>query len=216
MLYYKPKSKLGLAVFLRGTGMVFHRKVLEDIPWESKALAEDTEYTFDLIRERIDIKFLDQIKVSSNFPTTLKQLSIQRHRWAEGNLNYGKKSAFKIMWQGIKEHNLKLFDAGWSFIVLSKPIVLFLMIFSFILSILFNLYSDDLYSLILLVVSAFTIVTHFIYYIAGIFLMGITLHRLILLVKVPFVVLELFIISIQGFKSKKTSVWTKTPRETSF
>ena len=48
-LFYAPKSRLGLAVFLRGTGMVFRREVLEQHPWQAHSIVEDAEYTLRLM-----------------------------------------------------------------------------------------------------------------------------------------------------------------------
>ena len=62
-LFCAPKSRLGLAVFLRGTGMVMHRDVLARLPWTARSVAEDTEYSWDLLRQNIPIVFVPQIRV---------------------------------------------------------------------------------------------------------------------------------------------------------
>ena len=81
-LFYAPKSDLGMAVFLRGTGFVLHRDILEDFPWQAHSIAEDMEYGINLIKSKIRIRFVPEVKVSSNFPVQQDQLSIQRIRWA--------------------------------------------------------------------------------------------------------------------------------------
>jgi len=79
-LFYAPKSKLGLAVFLRGTGMVFRREVLDQYPWSAHAIVEDAEYTLRLIKNGIKVNFVNEVKVSSEFPATKDQLRVQRER----------------------------------------------------------------------------------------------------------------------------------------
>lgn len=81
-LFYAPKSKLGLAVFLRGTGMVFRREILEKHPWNTHSVVEDVEYTLRLIKNGIKVNFVNEVKVSSEFPATKDQLRVQRERWA--------------------------------------------------------------------------------------------------------------------------------------
>ena len=76
-LFYEPKSKLGLAVLLRGTGMVFHREILERFPWKAYSVAEDVQYALQLIRNGVRITFLPDVRVFSPFPVTREQLTIQ-------------------------------------------------------------------------------------------------------------------------------------------
>ena len=49
--FYAPKSRLGLSVMLRGTGMVFHRDILLSHAWKAGSIVEDTEYTYQLLEE---------------------------------------------------------------------------------------------------------------------------------------------------------------------
>ncbi|MFX1492186.1 MAG: glycosyltransferase family 2 protein, partial [Promethearchaeota archaeon] len=83
-LFYVPKSQLGLAVFLRGTGMVFHREVLLSYPWKTHSIVEDVEYSLNLLRDGIRITFVGDVKVKSKYPVYKDQLNTQRMRWASG------------------------------------------------------------------------------------------------------------------------------------
>ncbi|NIO19351.1 MAG: glycosyltransferase, partial [Candidatus Aenigmarchaeota archaeon] len=134
-LFYAPKSHLGLAVFLRGTGMVFRREVLEHHSWRAHSIAEDVEYSLRLLTSGIRVSFVSEVNVSSEFPAHQDQLKIQRTRWASGNLCLGKTHALRLMWEGVVKGQWLLIDAGWTLLVLSRPLVLLELFIALILGV---------------------------------------------------------------------------------
>jgi len=121
-LFYAPKSQLGLAVFLGGTGMVISKEILERFPWQASSIVEDVDYAVNLLKENIKITFVPEVCVKSETPVDKEQLDIQRTRWASGNLHFGKTEAFKLMMNGLVKRNLRLADAGWTFLIISRQI----------------------------------------------------------------------------------------------
>src|SRR5262249_55593142 len=117
-LFYAPKSRLGLSVLLRGTGMVFRRDVLERHPWQAHSITEDMEYTLELLRAGVGVRFLSDVRVVSDFPAHAEQLRVQRLRYAAGNLRFGKGKALRLMAEGILARRATLFDLGWTLLVL--------------------------------------------------------------------------------------------------
>ena len=99
-LFYEPKSRLGLAVLLRGTGMVFHREILERFPWKAHSVTEDVQYALQLIRDGVRIRFLPDVRGLLPFPVTPEPLAIQRRRWAAGVAGLGKVEAMRLMIDG--------------------------------------------------------------------------------------------------------------------
>lgn len=211
-LFYWPKSELGLSVFLRGTGMVFAREILETYPWAAHSIVEDAEYSITLLRNGIRVVFLDDVAVASEFPANEEQLKVQRTRWASGNLTFGKYEAIKLMWQGIKNMDLVLADAGWTFLTLSRPLALLIMLLALVTSggayiiyggadskLLFNF--AIILGLILLG-----------YFFVGIGMLGINKHRIMLLLSAPIVIIKLVVISLLGLLGVNKDLWARTPR----
>jgi cellulose synthase/poly-beta-1,6-N-acetylglucosamine synthase-like glycosyltransferase len=211
-LFYFPKSRLGMAVFLRGTGFVLHRDILKKYPWREHSNVEDVEYTVKLLRNGIGVKFISEVKAKSKFPTQKGQLNIQRTRWAGGNLSFGKKHAFKLIWQGMINKKLELLDAGWTFLVLSRPLVLFELFLSIVTVFLCVWLVPGTFSGYLLLFSVILVVLYGLYFIVGIFLLGLTCHRVGLLLGTPFVVIRLIGISLLGLLGDYKNHWARTPR----
>jgi len=211
-LFYAPKDKLGLAVFLRGTGMVFKRDVLLKYPWKAHSVAEDVEYALNLIRNKITIYFVEEVHVTSEFPSNVKQLNTQRLRWASGNLKFSKTYSFKLIWEGIRQRNITLVDAGWSLLVLSRPLVLLELLVALLLGILCYYWIPGPLSYSLLFAGVAVLIMQGLYFAAGIWLFGLNRKRLKLLLFSPFVIVKLMVISLFGLMGVKQTNWARTPR----
>jgi len=211
-LFYAPKSKLGLSVFLRGTGMVFHRDTLLQFPWTAHSVAEDVEYTLNLIRHDVKIQFVQNVKVRSAFPATPEQLNVQRTRWASGNLSFAKKQTLKLLIEGVVQRNIMLMDAGCTFLVLSRPLVISASFLACVASYANWLSSGSLFSAVCLGSAVTTLFCLIAYFSLGIIILGITWNRLNLLLLTPFVVFRLIVISIINLIGVKGLSWKKTPR----
>lgn len=211
-LFYSPKSKLGLAVFLRGTGMMFDAKILAKYPWRAFSVVEDIEYTFELLRNDIDVKYADEAKVYLEVPVSSNQLSVQRERWAGGNLGFGKSHAIKLIWEGLLSKRIKLIDAGWTLLVLSRPIVLLNLSIVVALGCLSMIVSPGFVSLILFTTGIGLSLIMSIYFLTGILLLGLTAKRFKLLLITPIVIVRLIIIAVLGVLSGGKKEWARTPR----
>ena len=114
-LFYAPKSRLGLAVLLRGTGMVLHREILEQHPWSALSNTEDIEYSLSLIERGIATRFLPEVSVWSDFPENAEQLQVQRRRWASGSAGRAGVRSFRLIGQGLRRgearHHRRRVDA---------------------------------------------------------------------------------------------------------
>ncbi|OWK40777.1 glycosyltransferase family 2 protein [Fimbriiglobus ruber] len=74
-------DRLGMAVPLRGTGMVFRRDVLERFPWTAFGLTEDAEYGAKLAAAGERVRFVANALVRSEAPPDTTALYTQRRRW---------------------------------------------------------------------------------------------------------------------------------------
>lgn len=211
-LFYAPKSLLGLAVFLGGTGMVLHRDVLINCPWRAFSIAEDIEYTLNLLRKGVRIHFVPETRVLSDFPTDGTQLKVQRTRWSSGNLSLSKGQALALIGEGLLTRNHLLIDAGWTLLVLSRPLILMVLFSGLLLSAICFKVIPGFVSASLFFTESVLSVLYIVYFGLGAWRLGITARRVRLFLTAPVVVLRLMLISIFGLFGLKRDVWARTPR----
>jgi 1,2-diacylglycerol 3-beta-glucosyltransferase len=211
-LFYVAKDVLGLPVQLRGTGMVLTKKILQQYPWTADSIVEDMEYSLNLLKNGVRIRFVKETKVSSDFPIHKEQLDVQRTRWA-GNLSFGKKDAIKLMVDGFRKKSLTLIDLGLSFLVLSRPLVLAELILAIIASTLCLLFSPGAISTHLFIASLVILSIQIIYFGTGILLLGLNAQRIKFLLTSPIIVFRLALISIKGMLKFGENNWSRTPRD---
>ena len=209
-LFYAAKERLGLPIMLRGNGMCFSRAVIEQHPWQAYSIVEDTEYGLNLIKSGIRIHFATEIQVLAKQPETLKQAHTQRLRWASGNATLSKGYAVKLMWQGVRERRLDLLDAGFSFFVLSKPLLLLGSVVAVVLSAVVSIYGMVgpvwlMWALTLLAAQAMYLFT-------GIVMGGITIRNLQLLLLAPFLIIWFIYVTLLGLAGLKKNQWLRTER----
>jgi cellulose synthase/poly-beta-1,6-N-acetylglucosamine synthase-like glycosyltransferase len=212
-LYYYPKSMLGMAVVLRGTGMVFSAEILQRFPWGASSIVEDMEYTMDLLRHGHSVKFVQEACVSSPFPSKQAQLDVQRTRWAAGNLGYGKSDALKFIKEGLLKGPLVLADFGWNMIVLSRPLMLAILGITLLFCALTLLLGPSIFSMFLLIAALGCCALQGLYFFLGIVLLGISKNRMLFLLQAPGVVLRLVMISVVSLVAPGKQIWKRTPRE---
>jgi len=211
-LFYRPKSELGWAVFLRGTGMVFRRDILEKYPWRAFSVAEDVEYGINLLKNGVKVKFVDNVRVMSEFPADYEQLQIQRTRWAHGNLGFSKRHAIKFICQGIRDGNLTLFDSGVTLLIISRPLVLLIVFLALLFSVLSWWVASGVLSNNTIIAAIIIFSIYLAYFLIGIITMGLSKKRISLLVRTPLVVLKLIGIAFRGLVGNRSIAWVRSPR----
>jgi len=213
--FYAPKSYLGLSVMLRGTGMVLHRSILEQIPWNAHSIAEDTEYSIELARQRIPVRFLDDVAVYSDFPATKEQLQVQRVRWASGNLAFGKSQAWSLIWNGLRSRNWALADAGWTLLAVSRPIVIIAAVLAVAATGIADWAQPDPVDHAMFGVAELGLLVLSAYFVLGIVRLGVSVRRMGYLASTPWIVARLMGISVLGLFGYRRNDWIRTPRAAS-
>ncbi|MCC6345978.1 MAG: glycosyltransferase [Nitrospirales bacterium] len=210
-LFYEAKTRLGLPVHLRGNGMCFARETLRKQPWSAFSVVEDVEYGIKLIRRGIPVHFALETEVRARQPETFGQARNQRVRWASGNAKISRSYAFTLLKEGVLKRSCALFDAGLSFFVLSKPLLLLLSLLLAAGALLYastgaprgRFYAG--WSLALLGAQA-------VYLSLGIFLEGLDRRRLSYLLSAPFLLLWFFFIALLGLAGYRGNLWLRTKR----
>jgi 1,2-diacylglycerol 3-beta-glucosyltransferase len=212
-LFFTPKSPLGLAVLLVGTGMVFHRSVLQHLPWTSRSCAEDTEYTIELTRRGERIRFLADAHIRCEGVESLEALRVQRTRWATGNIERGHRQAFRLMAAGLRRGKLRLFDLGWTLLLVSRPLVLAHLACVLLGAALLRMVLPTPAGVTLAWFAAGLIPLYALYFTVGILATGLNATRLQHLVRAPVVVMQMGRIAIAALWGSGNSAWVRTPRQ---
>ncbi len=113
LLWSGGKCVLGLSPPLMGTGMVFSVDVLREVPWTAFSISEDVEHTFNLLEAGETVRFVPDAHVYAQEASTLGPAFSQRQRWAVGRTTL-RRRAWQAVGDGVRQLNLKLFDAGLS------------------------------------------------------------------------------------------------------
>lgn len=209
ILFYKARSILNLSILLRGTGMAIKSKVLLEHPWDSFSLTEDVDYAVNILKENVKIDFNVNSAVYSGATSSYKQSVTQKIRWASGTAKLIKEKVFGLILLGIKKKNPTLVELGFSFFLLSRP----LLIYMTILILLFSLLSISNLQLMFILWCSVLIGLLILYNIFGIFFIKDKFSALKALLFIPFYGMWFLYIQISAiFKSDGLS-WNKTERK---
>ncbi len=210
--FYAPKSLLGLAVMLRGTGMVFHRDILLQFPWHVRSVVEDSEYSLQLLENGIRIWFVPEVRIVSDFPARHDQLAVQRGRWIGGGLQIVTKHAPRLILEGLRSKRLVLLDAAVTMIVASRPLIIAQLLCSLLLSLLCWWILPGQWAVALAATCMAALACYTLYAVVGIAMLGIRLRRLGFLVWLPVAIAHYLIVAIKSLLTRKDVGWERTPR----
>jgi cellulose synthase/poly-beta-1,6-N-acetylglucosamine synthase-like glycosyltransferase len=211
-LFYAPKSRLGLAVLLRGTGMVFQRKVLEECPWRADSIVEDVEYTIRLARARFPVRFVPEAVVWSAFPAQQQQLAVQRTRWVGGNFELALRHTLPLLWDGTRLGRPVLLDLAWTLFASMRSLVLLQLFASVLLAAWAAWAASGSVSAALLGTALALVVLYALYFGAGVLRLGLTRQRMLLLLSAPGTVFRLLLIAVRSLLPGRVRSWERTPR----
>lgn len=78
---------LGGTAELRGSGMAFRAPLLLRYGWPAHSIAEDIEFSKQLLLDGVRIGFNPRAKVMSDIPLQARQANVQQRRWEGGKLH---------------------------------------------------------------------------------------------------------------------------------
>ncbi|WP_010499536.1 glycosyltransferase family 2 protein [Paenibacillus elgii] len=111
-LWQLPRTNLGLANYLGGTGMCFESNLLKEIGWGATSLVEDLEFTMRCVMRGVNPTFNYYARVYDEKPLTFKASARQRLRWMQGHFNVARRYFFPLFWKGIKEGSWAKIDTA--------------------------------------------------------------------------------------------------------
>jgi cellulose synthase/poly-beta-1,6-N-acetylglucosamine synthase-like glycosyltransferase len=211
-LFYAPKSRLGLAVLLRGTGMVFRRRVLERVPWRADSIVEDAEFTIRLLDAKIGVEFVPEVRVWSAFPARSKQLGVQRTRWIAGTVQLALAHGLPLMGQGLGRFDLQRFDLGWTLFAAARTLVLLELLVAVMFSALAVVATHRWQSWALFLAAGSLVAVHGLVLGVAAERLGFTRRRWQLLTGTPRVAWQFLTIAAGSLLPGRTASWQRTPR----
>jgi cellulose synthase/poly-beta-1,6-N-acetylglucosamine synthase-like glycosyltransferase len=111
-LWQMPRTNLGMANYLGGTGMCFDSELLKEMGWGATSLVEDLEFTMRCVMKGVKPTFNYDAKVYDEKPLTFKASARQRLRWMQGHFSVARRYFLPLFWQGIKEGNWTKIDTA--------------------------------------------------------------------------------------------------------
>lgn len=111
-LWQLPRTNLGLANYLGGTGMCFETTLLKEMGWGATSLVEDLEFTMRCVKRGIKPYFDYDAKVYDEKPLSFNASARQRLRWMQGHFDVARRYFFPLIWQGLKEGNWAKVDTA--------------------------------------------------------------------------------------------------------
>lgn len=124
-------TRLGGAALLTGTGMAFPWPLFATAQLASGALAEDLDLGIALARAGHPARLVEDASVSSA-PAPPEVALQQRTRWEHGFLDTVRRSAFPLLWSGLRRGSAAEFLLGCHLMV--PPLALLLMLASAVLA----------------------------------------------------------------------------------
>ncbi|MEN6457933.1 MAG: glycosyltransferase family 2 protein [Thermoguttaceae bacterium] len=210
--FYAPKSALGLAVFLRGTGMVLHRDVLQRFPWQAGSIVEDVEYACELIEGGERIRFVPEVRVISDFPVRAEQLAVQRRRWIGGGAHVAIAWVPRFVRQSLRTGRPALLDAAVTLMVLGRPLVLTQLLASLAVALVCHAFWPGIWTKCLLLACAAVAGWYVLYAGVGVLRLGLSRKRAALLVRLPWSIAEYLVMAVRAVAQCNPTRWERTPR----
>lgn len=123
-LYQTARYNIGFPNQLNGTGFAVKTDILKEYTWGAKCLAEDMEYTMELMTHGIRVGWNEKAIVYDEKPLTLSQSWKQRTRWMQGHADVASRYVPKLIKQLFKEKNIHCFDC---MVYLVQPLIMVVM-----------------------------------------------------------------------------------------
>ena len=114
---FSGRATLGLPCSLVGNGMLFSRRVLEEVPWSAFSSVEDLEYTIDLRLAGHDPVYAPNARLWAPLPAGGRAERVQRLRWEGGRFHVVRTRLPQLVGQIVRGRRWSLLDAAVDLLV---------------------------------------------------------------------------------------------------
>lgn len=126
------RSALGGTAELKGSGMAFRRELICSIGWPAASIAEDVDFGKDLLFRGVRVVYAPDAVVTSDIPTTLRQVTVQQSRWEGGKIHVFRKFFGRTLGALVRRPSIALADALLDLLVPPLSVVLVLAALGFV------------------------------------------------------------------------------------
>lgn len=124
-VYQSARSNLGLSNQISGTGFAVSCDIIREYGWSATCLAEDMEFTMQLVLNGISVGYAKEAIVYDEKPLTLSQSVKQRTRWMQGHADVASRFIPRLFKKAVKENDVLAFDC---IIYLLQPTLLIMLL----------------------------------------------------------------------------------------
>jgi len=125
-LFWRPRSRWNLSVFLQGNGFCLSRSILSEIPWSANSIVEDLEYSMTLVIRRIPVAYLESAKVMARSVVSTSTATPQRLRWASGTFQMMLRWLPRLVIEAIKQRSGYIAEAACGLLFISRVLLVYL------------------------------------------------------------------------------------------
>jgi cellulose synthase/poly-beta-1,6-N-acetylglucosamine synthase-like glycosyltransferase len=209
-IWHLAKYNIGLSCVLGGTGMCIDTEVLKRHGWGATCLTEDEEFTMKALMEGIPTTWAHDAVIYDEKPLTFKAAWNQRVRWAQGNFDVANRYIPKMLYKGIKEHNILLLDGV---IDMFQPYFLLISAFFIISSYIYEFipfYTNILYDVLPMAVWQVIGIGQYLFPVAVLIKIRASWKSWAYLLTYPFFIYTWIPITAIGFLKRNQHVWSHT------
>ncbi len=136
--YLRPAGRcmLGGTAELKGSGMAFRSGLLLERGWPAHSLAEDVEFSKQLLLDGILVHFNPRARVTSDIAGDSRQAQVQQERWEGGRFLVFKKYFWTLVREALTSPSLARVDAVFDLLVPPITVLVLLLATSLGLSLL--------------------------------------------------------------------------------
>lgn len=124
-VYQAARSNLGLSNQISGTGFAVSTEIIKEYGWSATCLAEDMEFTMQLVLNGISVGYAKEAIVYDEKPLTLSQSVKQRTRWMQGHADVASRFIPRLFKKAVKENDVLAFDC---IVYLLQPTLLIMLL----------------------------------------------------------------------------------------
>lgn len=209
-IWHLAKYNIGLSCVLGGTGMCIDTEVLKRHGWGATCLTEDEEFTMKALMEGIPTTWAHDAVIYDEKPLTFKAAWNQRVRWAQGNFDVANRYIPRMLYKGIKEHNILLLDGV---IDMFQPYFLLISAFFIISSYIYEFipfYTNILYDVLPMAVWQVIGIGQYLFPVAVLIKIRASWKSWLYLLSYPLFIYTWIPITAIGFFKRNQHVWSHT------
>jgi cellulose synthase/poly-beta-1,6-N-acetylglucosamine synthase-like glycosyltransferase len=106
------KERIGASAGLKGSGMFFDRRLIDETGWTAHGLAEDIEQHIEILKAGYRVTYEHDAIVTGDAPQRLADAGTQHERWEAGRLLAARTRGIPLLSIGVQTRSIATTDAA--------------------------------------------------------------------------------------------------------